>query len=64
MFVELETRSSLNSNPSVAPIDITTRGSDWAWTVFAIMTVSALGMIVFRHLVRPLPRNSVAGAQI
>jgi len=53
MFVNMESRSSLNHNPPVASISITTRGADWAWTVFCIMAVSAFGMIIWRHFRAP-----------
>ena len=54
--------NALNSNPPNAAIDITTRGSDWLWAVFAVMLFTDLificwstfavprGQRVFHHL--------------
>ncbi|GAA6006969.1 opsin family protein [Rhodotorula paludigena] len=39
----------LNVNPLVANIDITTAASDWLWAVFAVMLVSAIGLLAWGH---------------
>lgn len=39
--------SSLDHNPPTADRNITAGGTDWLWTVFALMLVSTLGMIVW-----------------
>ncbi|KAI0093965.1 heat shock protein 30 [Irpex rosettiformis] len=38
---------SLDQNPPNAERHITAGGTDWLWTVFAIMTVSTLGMMIW-----------------
>lgn len=37
-----------------ADIDITTHGSDWLWAVFSVMLLSAIGILVWGHVARPL----------
>ena len=44
--------SSLDHNPPNATNHITAGGTDWLWTVFALMLVSLLGMIVWSIMVR------------
>jgi len=46
----LQIRSSLDHNPPNAMRHITSGGTDWLWTVFAIMALSTLGMILFTFL--------------
>ncbi|EKM51799.1 uncharacterized protein PHACADRAFT_187203 [Phanerochaete carnosa HHB-10118-sp] len=41
---------SVDVNPPNADIHITNHGSDWLWAVFAIMTVSMMGMFVWSHM--------------
>lgn len=44
--------SSLDQNPPNASRHITAGGSDWLWAVFAIMALSALGMVMWSFTVR------------
>ncbi|BGP21990.1 hypothetical protein JCM10295v2_000867 [Rhodotorula toruloides] len=46
--------NALNLNPTRANIDITTHASDWLWAVFAVMALSALGILAFTHVRRPV----------
>lgn len=44
-------KSSLDQNPPNADRHLTPGGSDWLWAVFAIMLLSALGMIAYSFTV-------------
>jgi len=41
--------SSVTANPSSSQIHLTRGASDWLWAVFAVMALSALGMIFWSH---------------
>lgn len=43
---------AVDVNPPNAEIHITDHASDWLWAVFAVMTVSMLGMFGWSHMVR------------
>ena len=45
--------NALNSNPPNAAIDITTRGSDWLWAVFAIMLFADLIFVAWSMFAVP-----------
>ncbi|KAL7006993.1 hypothetical protein EMMF5_003577 [Cystobasidiomycetes sp. EMM_F5] len=43
--------NALVVNPVVADADLTVRGSDWLWAVFAVMLASALGVLAWSFLI-------------
>lgn len=45
--------NALNVNPPVADADITVRGSDFLWAIFAAMLASALGVTVWALMTPP-----------
>ena len=42
---------SVDTNPPNAIIHISNHGTDWLWAVFAVMTVSMLGMLAWSFTV-------------
>lgn len=46
-------RSSINSNPLVADIDITSQATDFLWAVFAVMLFTTIGILFYANFVVP-----------
>lgn len=45
---------SVDVNPPNASIHISNHGTNWLWSVFALMAVSMLGMLAWTFMVRTL----------
>ena len=54
---------SLDQNPPNADRNITAGGSDWLWAVFAVMALSALGMIAHSFTVSNATHNDAWAAR-
>ncbi|CAO1613965.1 unnamed protein product [Parajaminaea phylloscopi] len=46
-------RSSIDSNPTVADIDITAHGTDFLWAVFSVMLVATIGILIYANFFVP-----------
>lgn len=55
--------SSLDQNPPNAGRHITAGGSDWLWAVFAVMFLSAFGMILYSFTVSNYIPQQSKGAE-
>ncbi|BGO98299.1 Protein MRH1 [Rhodotorula toruloides] len=53
-FELVKRNNVLNVNPRVAEIDITTHASDFLWAWFCVLSLSAIGILAWGHMSRPI----------